>query len=738
MGLAPCTPPKKGPMAIYHLSAKVISRSTGRSATACAAYRSGEKLTDERTQEVYDYTRKRVDGSEIHAPEHAPEWVHDRQRLWNEVEHAEKRKDAQVAREIEIALPKELKEEDRKELVRSFVKEQCADRGMVADVSFHEQKGENPHAHILLTTRDITPEGFGPKNRDWNRKELLETWREEWSNAANRSLERAGLESRIDHRSLDVQGLEREPQIHLGPHVAQMEARGILTERGSRALEIAERNAELEQKQRRMAYERDRPIEAGEERGRYRAGDRTLGPGDGGPERRAEGSLDRTEGGVRLDTRLAGDRYTAAHHLHPDGHQPSPGHREAVQEPPGGTAQSRAKLHAHDVGLGDPGGPGRWGGSRDRIMGLVETLPADRGTRPALGRSGHDLQQAGPRQEASVPGADGVAPTRGRSQAQDRTVQAVEHQLKAMGCGRYEVGLRDQATGRMLNREWSADQVRENVGWLKRMNAQGNDIYIRPSQQERHGLVLVDDLKKESLARMKEAGHTPALIVETSPRNFQAWVKLQPTPDELRKETARELARTYGGDPMSADARHYGRLAGFTNQKEKYRDAFGQQPYVLARDTNGKEATKGAELIQQAQERIQERAREIEVGKRLDAMREAGTRKHPHGNAIDTYRREAWQLAAKYEKPDWSRVDFAVTKKLALSGRFTAEDLTQAIRTASPLIDQRHQGQVDDYAKRTLQAVLTRIPEAAKAVMDATQSLELEKKLTRGFGGRSL
>jgi hypothetical protein len=285
----------------------------------------------------------------------------------------------------------------------------------------------------------------------------------------------------------------------------------------------------------------------------------------------------------------------------------------------------------------------------------------------------------------------------------------------------------------MLNRDWSADQVRENTAWLKRMNAQGNDIYIRPSKQEQHGLILVDDLKHESLTRMKDAGHTPALIVETSPRNFQAWVKLPPTPDELRKEAARELARTYGGDPMSADAHHYGRLSGFTNQKEKYRDAFGQQPFVLARDTSGKVATKGPELITQAQEHIQERARELEVSKRLEAMQQAGTRKYAHTGVVDAYQREAWQLASSYENPDWSRVDFAVTKKLAMSGRFTADELSQAIKTASPLIDQRHQGQVEDYANRTLAAVLTRVPEAARGVLQATQELELEKKLMRGF-----
>ena len=718
-------------MALYHLNVKVISRSNGRSATASAAYRSGEKVTDERTKMVFDYTRKQTDGSEIHAPEQSPEWVHNRERLWNAVEVIEKRKDAQVAREVEVSLPKELKLEDRKELVRAFVKEQFVNNGMIADISFHDQMSENPHAHVLLTTRDITPEGFGLKNRDWNKKELLESWRENWSNSINLAMERAGLETRVDHRSLEAQGIERQPQIHLGPHVFQMEARGIRTERLARAMEIANRNDELEQ--RRVTYERERirPIEASEERGRDRTGDRTPGPSVGGLERRTEADLGGSEDRNQFREGHTGDRQREIDHLHQQRNHAGRQDQDSVRESPGGTEESRTYLHSHDVGLGNSDEPSRWSGSRDRIMDLAATIPSHRGTSGEMVGDRNNPQQTRPSKEETIQRTDGMV--RSQAQAQDRTAQAVERQLKAMACQQYEVGIRNQATGQMLNRDWSADQVRENVGWLKRMNAQGNDIYIRPSQQERHGLVLVDDLKRESLKHMKEAGHTPALIVETSPRNFQAWVKLPPAPDELRKETARELARTYGGDPMSADARHYGRLSGFTNQKEKYRDAFGQQPFVLARDTSGKRAIKGPELIQKAQECIQERIRQTEVSKRLEAMREAGTRRYAHGNVVDTYRREAWQLAAKYEKPDWSRIDFAVTKKLAVGGRFTADDLTQAIRTASPMINERHQGQVEDYAKRTLDAVLQRVPEASKGVLEATQSLEIEKTLTRRF-----
>ena len=230
-------------MAIYHLSAKPISRATGRSATGAAAYRAGETITDERTGLVFDYSKKRgIDHSEIMAPANAPEWAHDRAKLWNAVEHSEKRKDSQVAREVEVALPTELNPDQQRELVRSFARSQFVDAGMVADIAIHHAKGENPHSHILLTMRDIGPDGFGQKNRSWNDKALLQNWREAWEVQTNQALERAGHSVRIDHRTLAEQGIERIPQIHIGPKVPEMERRGIRTEIGGQALAIETKN----------------------------------------------------------------------------------------------------------------------------------------------------------------------------------------------------------------------------------------------------------------------------------------------------------------------------------------------------------------------------------------------------------------------------------------------------------------------------------------------------------------
>lgn len=223
-------------MAIYRFSAKTIKRSAGRSATAAAAYRSGERIVDERTGEVHDYTgRGGVVETFVAAPEQAPAWAHDRAALWNAVETGERRKDAQVAREVQLALPAELDAGQRRELVREFVQAEFADAGMVADVAIHapDKDGDdrNHHAHVMLTMRDIGPDGFGKKNRDWNAKEKLAGWREAWQEHANRALERAGSRERIDHRSLTAQrdaaiaagdteraaALDRAPEPKLGP-----------------------------------------------------------------------------------------------------------------------------------------------------------------------------------------------------------------------------------------------------------------------------------------------------------------------------------------------------------------------------------------------------------------------------------------------------------------------------------------------------------------------------------------
>ena len=188
----------------------MISRSQGRSVTAASAYRVAERIEDRRTGLTFDYAAKGgVDHTEILAPDHAPDWVHDRSELWNRVEESETRKNSQVAREVRVALPDELTHAQRVALVRDYAQTQFVDRGMVADIALHApgRAGDerNHHAHILLTTREVDADGFTTKNRDWNKVEVLEGWREAWARDSNAALERAGIEDRVDHRTLVAQ-----------------------------------------------------------------------------------------------------------------------------------------------------------------------------------------------------------------------------------------------------------------------------------------------------------------------------------------------------------------------------------------------------------------------------------------------------------------------------------------------------------------------------------------------------
>jgi len=236
-------------MAIYHFSAKVISRATGSSAVASAAYRSASRLHDERLDRHHDFSNKAgVVHSEVMLPDGAPEQLSDREKLWNEVEAAEKRIDAQLAREIEFAIPREMTKEQGIELARDFVQGEFVDRGMIADLNVHWDVGTGgiakPHAHVMLTMREVGEDGFGKKNRDWNRTDLLETWRERWSEHVNQRLAELDIDARVDHRSLEAQGIELEPQHKIGPAASRMAAQGLESERLSEHLEIARANGE--------------------------------------------------------------------------------------------------------------------------------------------------------------------------------------------------------------------------------------------------------------------------------------------------------------------------------------------------------------------------------------------------------------------------------------------------------------------------------------------------------------
>lgn len=265
-------------MAIYHCAIKTISKGKGQSAIASASYRSGTKLIDHSVGVISDYTNKGgVVHEEIMLPHNAPQEYSDRETLWNEVHKIEKAKDSQLAREVEVALPREFDLELQTTVLKKYIKENFVDKGMCADFAIHDKGDGNPHAHIMLTMRSIKDDGsWASKSKkvyildedgnkiytktdsngrkqyksrkedynDWNKKENVEVWRSSWANCCNEYLEK---KNQIDHRSFERQGIELEPTIHEGYVARQMEKRGEVSEVCEKNRQIKEKNKLLQE-----------------------------------------------------------------------------------------------------------------------------------------------------------------------------------------------------------------------------------------------------------------------------------------------------------------------------------------------------------------------------------------------------------------------------------------------------------------------------------------------------------
>ena len=236
-------------MASYHLSVKILSRSSGRSGVAAAAYRSRSQLVDKRQGLTFDYSGKAdLSYNAILTPAGAPSWAKDRAELWNRVEAFEKRKDAQIMREVEVALPAELNEKEQVDLLNQFCQENFVSKGMVADICVH-QHPKNPHAHIMLTMRKISADEFGKKERSWNRRDLIPAWRENWAELQNFHLSKAGYDITVDNRSNKARGIALLPQRKIGVagYVSETDAQErtqklyqVLKENGRRIIEHPE------------------------------------------------------------------------------------------------------------------------------------------------------------------------------------------------------------------------------------------------------------------------------------------------------------------------------------------------------------------------------------------------------------------------------------------------------------------------------------------------------------------
>ena len=272
-------------IAIFHCQVKIIGRTSGRSSVGAAAYRAGEKLKNERDGITHDFTNKRgIVYTEIMLPERAPEAYKDRQTLWNAVEKIEKAKDAQTAREVEIGLPTEFTHQEQIRLAREYIKANFVERGMCADIAIHDKRDGNPHAHVMLTMRSMDEGGnwlpkskkiydldangnrqYDPMKRqykchketvnDWDKKENIEHWREQWAATCNREFEKKNYPITLDHRSYERQGKEQIATIHLGPIEHRLNKRGIKKERAKYNDEVRQINQEY--KNAKIQYDKE-------------------------------------------------------------------------------------------------------------------------------------------------------------------------------------------------------------------------------------------------------------------------------------------------------------------------------------------------------------------------------------------------------------------------------------------------------------------------------------------------
>ena len=282
----------------------------------------------------------------------------------------------------------------------------------------------------------------------------------------------------------------------------------------------------------------------------------------------------------------------------------------------------------------------------------------------------------------------------------ERTTRAVERQIRALGCGMFELGLFNpdirERGPTMIPRTWDADTLVRSVPWLSRENRDGRNIFCRPRGE--HNLSLIDDLSAAAVTEMKRCGFGPALVLETSPRNFQAWVKHStPLRPELSTAVAKTLASQFGGDAGAADWRHFGRLAGFTNRKAKYCDVVtGLYPFVHLIESNGREYPEAARLIDSVEKEVE----------KLRELRKRAAEKFANGSPRSLKSIDEFRSNARYGN-DGTRIDLAYAI-YGLAHGLSAEQVEAALRSR----DLSHKGsesRQDDYIERTIKKAFSAV-----------------------------
>jgi hypothetical protein len=673
-----------GESGYYRFDGNVVARSKGHSSVAAAAYQAAEQIVDERTGEVYRYRRKQhVYDSEILAPANAPDWVYDRRRLWNENERREKRQDSQLARSFVLSFPACMTHEQKMAAARSFLQRECVSKGMIADVAYHDFKGRdahNPHAHVLLTMRDVTAQGFGQKNRSWNSKDQFRDWRKKWADHLNVHLEQGGHQQRVDHSSYQDQGIDRTPTRHEGRNVTAMRRKGKETWLTQHNDQINRLNAELLEDH-RLLKEMEHAAEQ-----------------DNAPVKRI-------------------DPETMAHSARAAAEAAAPKPALAPEINPHDVTAAIMKLHQEQQALFRQDLEAVTRTTHEAPSSKEEQASHQPAVQPAPQPAAiphHPLPKSvrEPRKKGKEPGGP-----------KGRTWYAIRAQLDAMGGnGEFEIGILDrnhpEPAKAMTERSWSRDQILcydpekgkyPILGFLASENAAGKEIYVRPARlsgDRTQGLILVDDIDQVTVEEMKAKGLQPAVVIETSHRNCQAWVKIAPSlsRDEA-SQAAKLLARQVGADRGSAGFQHYGRLAGFTNRKDEHQDRMGRYPWVRVVEATGRSASDADRVLALTRQEVERVAREqAEARQYRSSLNQEKATDDELNQAVARFLHVRERSERQHGLKDDSTLDWVALKLLAKEG-CKVEALEHAL-WHSPDLENRKKGHEQDYVTRTVANVV--------------------------------
>lgn len=697
-------------MAIYHLTVKTGSRKNGQSAKAKSDYIQREnKYSRDKDEVVYTQSGN------------MPDWVEKPSEFWDASDLYE-RSNATLFREVEFALPTELTVEQQKKLAGSFADHLTGKLNLTYTLAIHAGNGDNPHCHLMISERindgisrtpdkwfkrynSKEPEKGGAKKADIasRRKDWLNDTRSSWEKHANKALALAGSDARIDHRTLEEQGINRVPQIHIGAKVIEMENRGIKTGRAEIALNVDAANQKIKQLEteiRVLNYEHNIETKKRTERGGIGNGDRAIGDSPSGIIR-PSGTVDNSPRGSEQKASGRVDELPKEISRPMDGssERNEQSRQRSLEHDRQGEADNRG-AGSSDLVVGSNGFTNTYSSAADRIANLIQSK-SDGAGRDQLSDNSAGL-------------------------VNDKTYLAVRRQITAMKCTDFEVGIRDK-NGQMMSRKWTDKELLNSVPWLKRENAKGADIYIRPSGDKNHGIILVDDVNQGQIAQMKAKGLEPATVIETSPKNYQAWIRVseKPLDPAIATHISKSIASHFGADANSADWRHYGRLAGFTNKKPEHTNEMGHNPWVLSHESRGKSATNGAALVDATTKDVQNHQAVTERKTRLESALNGRT-SDSQSKAIREYQKQLKTLTERYgESMDISKADYMICTSMAKKG-YDPSSIVEALEQASPELPTRKAGHELDYCQRTVKAVFAQ-PEVIQAV---TQ----DKTNSRGFG----